>query len=142
MSPLQHLIITAIAYLLLRFAVPLPLSVLAWALFLTVAIDAFDHLLMIARVNTPLYSRVRALLRARKFREAYSYYYANRVQSNYSFLHNIFVVAAAAIAALIFQSFELALGIVLHFACDLLHVWRIGRLSLFWTHGEYKAKAR
>lgn len=137
MSPLQHIIITIIAFFLLSLAVPLPLSVLSWSLVLTLGIDVFDHSYLFLTVKNPTYNRSRELIRQGKLLEAYRFYYANRDLSNYSLFHHVWGTIATWIITVYFASPIILLGLVLHFSCDITALMRNRKLIMWFRHGEY-----
>lgn len=136
MSPIAHILLTVILFALLYPFFAFPFTVLAFAIFFTVAIDAFDHGLAILAVKSPLYKNVRDMLKRKDFLGAYSFYYRNRYYSNYLLLHNIFGLALFSLLSYILQSPALAIGVVFHLLCDFALVIYRGQSSLLYRRGE------
>jgi len=137
MSPIVHILLTGILFAPLCPFFAFPFAVLAWAVFFTVAIDVFDHGLAILAVQSPLYSKVRELLRQRNVSGAYAFYYENRYHSNYLIFHNVFGIVLFAALSYILQSPALAIGVVFHLLCDFALVIYRGQTSLLYRRGEF-----
>ena len=115
----------------------MPVTVLFWALALTLVVDVFDHSYLILTVRNETYNKTRALLKEIKIKEAYNYYYAHRLSSNHSLLHHIWFTVLVWVVTIYFASPILLLGLVLHFACDQTYLMHNKRMVLWFKRGEY-----
>jgi len=122
--------------MLIKFSTPIGYDVLAGALFLTLFVDVFDHLLVIFVQDNPLCVKVRGLLRQGRIREAYRIYYSRRVRDlDYLYLHNLVVAGAITLLTAYTKSYVLAIGLVFHLICDIAGMIRHGYPPDIWLYG-------
>ena len=138
MHPLRHIILTSLLFLLLRFFIPLDVSVLAYSMILTLFIDIVDHTLSIFFIDNPLTREIKGMIKKKRIMEAMSQYYNERFGVfKYFYLHNLPVLAIISIVTLHAQSPVLFLGLVFHYMCDIFEGYRKGNLE-FWVQGWSK----
>lgn len=122
MDPHIHLILTAVLFFALTPFIPLTLNILFLSLALTILIDVFDHLPSIAFARTAIHSKTRSLIRQGRLIEAYTYYHDSRMLGNISYLHNFLGFFIIALPAFYFLYWPLIIGVVFHFACDIVNM--------------------
>jgi len=137
MRPTIHLLSTVLAYAIVRTIFDAPLGALLWACFLTVFVDVADHGLLVATLNHPIAAQVRGLLKRGRIPEAYRLYYDNRRRIlSFAYLHNLPVLFAITILTAYYQSLTLVLGLLLHYALDIIdHYNHEGNLR-FWLRTQ------
>jgi|GEM_PF-1382966 len=129
----MHVLTTFLAYLTVNFFHPLGIEVLIWAVFLTVGVDVLDHGFLVLTLKNPIVRKARVLLFKGRLLEAYSLYYSSRRKVvSRCYLHNIPVILVIVFFTIHFQSFILALGLLLHYLLDIIdHYMEVGDLD-FW----------
>ncbi len=137
MNSLNHLVVTALGYMVFASFIPMPKIVLVAALFLTVLIDVLDHVPCILFQKTSMHAHTRKLIKQWKIIEAYKYYYDNRNTTNKSYYHNIFFVALITAIGIYLWNAAFALGILLHFYADIAECF-IKRRPGLWIPGMKK----
>ncbi len=137
MNSLNHLVVTALAYMIIDAVAPLPVRVLIAALFLTILIDVLDHVPCILLQKTSMHAHTRRLIRQCRIIEAYKYYYDNRKIPNKSYLHNIYFVALITAIAIYLQNAAFFLGVAFHFYTDIAEAFIQGNPGI-WIPGMKK----
>src|SRR3989344_9282320 len=131
MNSLNHLVVTALAYMVIASFIPMPKLVLVAALFLTVLIDVLDHVPSILFQKTSMHAHTRKLIKQGKIIEAYKYYYDNRNTTNKSYFHNIYFVALITAIAIYLWNAAFFLGVAFHFYTDIAEAFLQGNPGIW-----------
>ena len=117
MIPLQHLILTTLAYFALESYFNLNISILIGSLIATIMLDVIDHSQSLLRTRKNFFRT----LRKNGILKTYNDYLRKRNKEFKPIFHTPFWLLATILLALIFNNFIIWLGIVFHFFCDIIN---------------------
>lgn len=138
MHPAKHIVLTILLWFVINLFHPLNVNILILSISATLLVD-IDHLLGITFMENDLNTKVRILIKKKKFFKAFRFYYTNRkTHVEHLYVHNTLVVIILTLVTLYLKSLVLFIGVVFHFMCDIAEDFFTGDLS-FWTRSWEKS---